>query len=303
MAAGRPKAPGAATKQTVGADHGKSLYQVKSRAGMSSHPSGLEELAEVVHSSGLGSGLLNKNKAHSLDYQNHRKTPVNNQKWIWIGLGIGGAALVLALLVLFFMRASAVPSTVIPVAPPAGLPVNNGGGAPMFGSIPLSGEKIVYVIDRGDATSEYIGTLRDMTIKSVKSLGGDRRFSVILWKNNTDDAYPAGSMAYANADEVNKLSNWFDEVSMGSSTSYESALMSAFKFDPDHVVLVTAKGLQLDSDTADKILKLRGTRKAAVDVISIAGPKTNDPLEPISKRTGGQFHAVSGGSELRAMNP
>src|ERR1700712_3046621 len=42
-----------------GVESPRALYQVKSRWGASSAPSGLEELAEVIHSSGLGSGLKN----------------------------------------------------------------------------------------------------------------------------------------------------------------------------------------------------------------------------------------------------
>src|SRR6185369_3854511 len=48
-----------------GVEAARALYQVQGRAGQSSAPSGLEELAEVIHSSGLGgSGLRNRTAQH-----------------------------------------------------------------------------------------------------------------------------------------------------------------------------------------------------------------------------------------------
>lgn len=301
MAAGRPKAPGGAVKQSVGSEHGKSLYQVKSRAGMSSHPSGLEELAEVVHSSGLGSGLLNK-RPRSLDYQ-HPHQPKSNKMWLWIALGAGGLVLLLLLAGLFFFRAASTPATVASAGAVRGGAPGVQATAPTFGNIPLSGDRVVYVLDRGDATSEYLGVIRDITLKSVHSLGGDRRFAVIFWKSDREDAFPSGTLAYANPDELTRLSNWFDEVPTGGGTSFDSAVAAAMKLDPDQVIFVTGKALQLDRDAADKILKLRGTRKAAFDVLSIAGPSSGDPLETVAKKTGGTFRAIANGSDLRALNP
>ncbi|MDB5326997.1 MAG: hypothetical protein JWM57_2566, partial [Phycisphaerales bacterium] len=235
----------------VGGDEPKTLYSTKSRAGMASTPSGLEELAEAVHGSGLvGSGLLNRPVPRG------PQAPVAPKKskaglWITIGLIVLAVAVVAG-----YLLTRGGGETASNAAPN----VANAEAKPKFAGIELAGNKVVFVLDRGDATAAFFPALRDLTVASVRSLGPNRLFQVVLWDNGSTDAYPALTAGYASTGEAEKLAKWFDTVPTGRSTDVLPALRLALAGQPDTAVLVTGKSLQLDAGFADSVLKLRPAR-------------------------------------------
>ncbi|HEY0008760.1 MAG TPA: hypothetical protein VGB55_08560, partial [Tepidisphaeraceae bacterium] len=146
----RPRAPGSAS------DEPRALYQVKQRSGTSSTPSGLEELAEVVHSSGLsGSGLINRStrspQAQSNESHPGKKPPIA----LWAGIG-GAVMLGLIGLVVYLLLNDSPPAA--PVANNAGNPETPAVAVPetpSFSTIALSGPRVIYLLDRGDATAGF----------------------------------------------------------------------------------------------------------------------------------------------------
>lgn len=281
----RPRAPGAPVPQAAGvqSDEPKALYQVKSRTGLSSAPSGLEELAEVVHSSGLsGSGLLNRSRPMPAASASQHKQPSR----VMIYAGAGAVALLVILAIVFLL--------------PRGTPSGDNAGdtlasgvpsTPQFAGIDVTGERVIYVVDRGDATASYFNDLKNAICNSVKSLGNDRRFAVMLWSNGSDSFYPRTGTVYATDDEVAQLRTWFDDVSTGRSTSVDSALKAALAQDPQEIFLVTAKSDQLEGFGFEgDVLKLWNKRDVKIHGVSIgSSPVAQDPLKKIALETKGKF--------------
>src|SRR5207237_6942284 len=75
---------------------------------------------------------------------------------------------------------------------------------PHFCGIKLDAPVVIYVLDRGNGTGEVFDTLKEVTYKSIESLGPDRKFQVIFWSNGQDDSFPDGSPAYARPDTLTK---------------------------------------------------------------------------------------------------
>ncbi|HEX8325440.1 MAG TPA: hypothetical protein VF595_16170 [Tepidisphaeraceae bacterium] len=286
--AGRGAAPGRALAGgAVGGEEPKTLYQVKSRAGLASTPSGLEELAEAVHGSGLvGSGLLNRPVPRAPQMPAEPRKPKTGLILSIIG-GLLAVAAVIGAVAFIAMRPTDAAPSPVSQAPP--------NARPAFGGVDLEGKKVVFVLDRGDATSAFFPALRDLTVKSVRSLGPDRLFQVVLWDNGSTDAYPALTPGYASAAEAEKLTRWFDQVSTGRSTDALPALRLALAGRPDTVVLATGKSLQLDASFAESVLTVRPAGSTTrVHAFSLGESAPDDPLRVIARRTSGQFKLLSG---------
>lgn len=301
----RPRSPGAAVQQqhANGTDEPKSLYQVKSRTGLSSAPSGLEELAEVVHSSGLsGSGLLNRSHARlssNFPKTKAKKPPANSKKMFIIGIAGGSAVLLLVAIIVFSTMGGSDKTQSTDSGNP--LVVNTSG--PNFAGVELDGQKVIFVIDRGDATASYFDSIKALTTRAVRALGPEKRFQVILWDNGNQDAYPKLSADYARPDEADRLGRWFDDVSTGQSTDALPAMKQAMQQSPDTVVLVTGKADQLaglNPTFAADILKLRGDKKPTIHTFSLGTTDPDDPLKKIALETGGT-HKVLSKSDLSSL--
>src|SRR5207248_2290368 len=57
---------------------------------------------------------------------------------------------------------------------------------PRFCDLPLTGQRVVYVLDRGDASKMLFDPLKNAAYKSVETLGDDREFAIVFWKRSTD---------------------------------------------------------------------------------------------------------------------
>ncbi|MGN6625520.1 MAG: hypothetical protein ACTHLN_02790 [Tepidisphaeraceae bacterium] len=279
----RPGAPGSAVGGSAGgASEPKALYQVKSRAGMSSTPSGLEELAEIVHSSGLsGSGLLERGNRPRTAAPAPAAKAADPRSALLIGAA-AGAVIVLVLAIVGYVLLKNKP-------PLHGAAADAAITGPAFDGTALRGDKIIFVLDRGDATAGFFPALRELTVRAVASLGSDRKFQVILWDNGSPDAYPALSSGYATSAEVEKLGHWFDNVSVGRSTDVMPALKLALTQSPDTIVLATGKSVQLDDSFATEVLDARQGGHVTFDTFSLGDSPTDDPLKKIAASTGGKF--------------
>ncbi|GIW77340.1 MAG: hypothetical protein KatS3mg104_2403 [Phycisphaerae bacterium] len=264
----------------------KALYQVKSRAGISSVPSGLEELAEVVHSSGLSSGLMNRDPRTITTATPAQQKASQRTTLIAFIIGFSVVAVLCLIGVIVVFSQNPAPQASPSESVDSVLPQK-----PTFFNTDLTSEKVSYVVDRGDATAVYFASIKKLLIKSVSSLGPDRRFSVCLWNNGTEDVYPlSGGMTYATADEIRKLVRWLDEVSLGRATTVESALQQAVRQNPGEIVLVTAKSDQLAlTDFATEVLNLVKGKTVRIHGFSIGDSPSDDPLKRIAAESGGKF--------------
>lgn len=282
---GRAAAPGS-KRGAVGSNEPKALYQVKSRTGLSSAPSGLEELAEVVHSSGLSSGLANRTTRNITTATPAQQKASNRTTLIAFVSGFVVVAVLCLVAAFVVFGGDDTPDEAVPPGSVDSLPKT-----PSFYRTELASDKVIYVIDRGDATANYFPMIKSLLTRSVASLGDERRFAVILWNNGGDDAYPlAGGATFANADEVAKLGKWLDDVSTGRATSVDSAIEKAAQQNPGDIILLTAKSDQLGfTDFAKTVLAAVKGKDIKLHCFSIGDSPSDDPLKQVALESKGTF--------------
>jgi hypothetical protein len=309
----RPSVPGSASPggSVAGAESPKALYQVKSRNGSSSAPSGLEELAEVVHSSGLsGSGMMNRSRTVRRTTASPQQQKKSNLITLYAIIGGVCVVVLIVLALVVFNRRSATTlpgnrsvssadaSAYVGAEPAIESTLPSG-----FAGIDLAGDKVIFLIDRGDATAAHFEVVRKLTLNAVRGLGDSRRFQVILWNNGQNDAYPTLSTALATSAEVEALSRWFDDVIIGQSAELEPAMRQAMTQNPDTLLIVTGKADQLLSiapDFVNRVLALRAGKTPTIHTVSLGDASEDDPLPKIALETGGK-HVVLTSANLSAL--
>jgi hypothetical protein len=294
----------------AGATTAKTLYQHDAPAAaqpMDTDPSGtgMEDLAHIVASSGLaGSGLAGSGMANVVaDAAPTAPPPVaveiappQPQKLRSPIVLITAASVVLVVVVVTIValrfrgaRAGATRNAIT-------TPVATG---PSFCGIPISGNSVIFVLDRGNSMSEFFDALKGACYKSLKQLGPDRKFQVILWDNDAGGAeFPAGAMRNATAGAVEDCQRNFQDISASGSSHLSGALREAIERRSQTIVIATAK-MQFDEDDAAALRNALGTG-IHVNVLQIAVPSPAPQLEEVSRSTGGQFKIISP-DELKAF--
>ncbi len=288
---GRPSAPGKSGTGQAGSEP-KALYQVKSRNGQSSAPSGLEELAEVVHSSGLSSGLAHRT-GKNVTTATPAQQKASKKNASVVAFVAGFLVITLVCLIGAFVYFSADDDASGADGSTDGVKQMIAKG-PAFFKTELSADKIIYLIDRGDATAAVFPVIKRLTTASVQSLGGDRMFSVILWNNGSDISYPPSGTAYATEDHVDKLRKWFDDVSVGRATTIDSAIKQAASQSPGEIVIVSAKADQLDfTDFAAVVLGAIKGKPIKVHSFSLVNTSADDPMKRVAMESKGNFTHIT----------
>jgi hypothetical protein len=289
------------TIQTVGARAGapaaasaargpKTLFENKARGGVGSG-SGLEDLADVLHSSGLADAA-------------HRKPlvspPAAPQKNLVPLLGISAAVIValLASVLLLVMRsngnsASAVaPSSASPSIQSSAPPFPAAPVSPSFCNLPIDQSVVVYLIDNGSSSADVLDTVKTVLFKSIESLGPDRRFQIIFWNPDTDP-YPSSHTAFAVKDNIDVARKKLDDVTASGATDPLMGLKTALADEPGQIIIVTAKAGDLDDSLIAKVTALRGTSTARIDCIAVNGVENDKVLAKIAQQSGGKFVPIS----------
>jgi hypothetical protein len=271
----------------VGKSGAKTLYQNPSRSQLGSgvgSGTGLEELASVVaSSSGLSSGRLRR-AATQQKGAFRRFSPA-----------VAAAALVLAfvgsLLVwsLWGHQKRAPQSAGISGGQSAHVTVAK---PPEFCGVPLDDRVIIYVIDRGSATGDVFGHLKEACYKSIESLGPDRKFQIVFWNNGTDVAYPNSGPTFANPANLEAARRALDEVSAHGQSDVTPALTRAIEAKPGTIVLATGKGYELDDSFVDVVERIRGGSDVKISTFAVGPGEPGSALKSIALRTGGRFAAV-----------
>ena len=161
----------------------KTLYQRKTRS--ETVGSGLDELADIVASSGLSGRGLSSNQLRKNTPAGPKKPPPRTISGVPVTVAAIGGGIILILLVLviwLMMSRSDGPST-----SPQGTASSTDGNnsteqkGPSFLGMKLEASSVIYVLDRGSATREYFSELKEATLISLASLRPERRFQVIFW--------------------------------------------------------------------------------------------------------------------------
>jgi hypothetical protein len=291
----------------TGAKQQKAIY-TRDRAAESGVriSTGLDELAEVVASSGgIGSGGSGLRAGRLRQTSQPSPTrAVQPPLKFWLSIASGVIAVLLVIVVWLSLGKSAqrddeasdnagspvatIPTQVTPA--PAG---------PHFCGIALDAPVVIYVLDRGSATSEVFDALKEASYKSIESLGADRKFQVIFWNNGQDDSYPAGLPAYARADNVTACRRATEDITAFGQGEPTAALRRAFANKASVIILATGKGLELDPGLVQQTLQIRKDSPTRIHTIAI-GDVESPVLKEIAAKTGGEYKTITP-STLRAF--
>lgn len=284
---------------------GQSMGGSRAIAPPDSSASGLDDLAGIVASSGLaGSGLTSGRLKTKPVGVGAATTPARkSQTAMFIAIGVVIVALV-GVIVWLAMRPGAAASTAAHIGasanPPEITSPTVASNKPNFSGIPLEYPTVVYLIDRGSGTRELFGALKDATLKSAASLGGERKFAIVFWNNGSSAAYPDGSTTFASADNIASARKAIDDVSAFGASDAVPALQQALALSPDVVVIATAKGDMLDDQWTKSLLDARGTSAVKIDCINLGSPGSGNALKTLASKTGGDYKDVSD-TDLRTM--
>lgn len=262
----------------------KALYE-NPRGSAGGNGSGSSSLADAVVSSGLGSGRLH-----------HAPPPKATGRQL--GLFIAIAALVIlaagvaGVWMLVMNRPPSKPSgpagtgsASTPIVKPDGstpaVPAVKGA---QFCGIPLEGDLVIYVLDHGQSSRDFLDYLNAATVNSIRSLGPTKRFQVIFWSRDGSEEQIPKVPETATPQAIEAAAKDLENIVCGSVTELEPALNLALSRQPAAVVVVTGKNSWL-STNAVKVLD--SAPKAKVHCIALDGGGT--VLQAIAKRTGGQF--------------
>jgi hypothetical protein len=267
----------------------KAIY-AKTARGEAIPSSGLDQLAQVVASSGLSSERLRaQSVAPATPSQSRQRLMMLIGAGVVLGLGIAIGAW-------FAMTGQ---SGIRPAADSTAASGQPGRGdaavqPPAFCGIALHEKTIVYVLDRGGATADLFSYLKEACYQSVESLGTDRRYQIIFWNNGSDDSYPA-TPTFAMPQSIDAARRALDSVYAHGQTDVGTALAHAVKSSPDAIVLATGKGWQLDQAFIDQVLNIRQGKPIKIHTLTLGSGPESDALKSIAQKTGGQSRLVTEG--------
>jgi hypothetical protein len=172
---------------------------------------------------------------------------------------------------------------------------------PGFGAIDLSGPTVVYLLDRGDATAEFLPELIRAAAGSARSLGPATRFQVVFWTSDDESpAFPAaGPTAATAANVASVLQQMKAQVGTSRATNVMPALDVALGQSPAEIVLATGKGASIDDELAGEVLarirarEATGSRRVKVHVVDLqrntADEQPSPALQRIASATSGVY--------------
>jgi len=283
-------------KATAGAAKAsKTLFENKARsagAGIGSG-SGLDDLADVVQSSGLSDARLRKQPA----------SPPPRPKNLMPLLGLAAAViivLVVVVLALAFRGSASSKVSSVPEVDPS-VPDHSATFSPpaqvltpSFCGVPIDQSVVVYVIDNGSSSAGVLDAMESALFKSIESLGPDRQFQVLFWNPETETYPTAGQPAFAVKDNIDAARKKLQDVAAAGSTDPLASLQRAFADEPGQILLMTAKAGDLDDSLVDQVIKIRGKSKAKIDCFAVNGVPDEKVLKKIASASGGVFAPVSG---------
>jgi hypothetical protein len=277
---------------------------------------GLDDLAGAVASSGLSSRRLlgpDGTPARPSRARSPAAAQAPSRKNL-VPLFVAAAVVIALLLGVIVYLATRQPALAAngQTTSPANLPNSHQApdapAAANFCGTPLSGDTVVYVLDRGSSTQEVFAALRDAALKSAGSLGSEHHFQIIFWPNAEDEqptAFPQTGTAYATGASITTARHALEDVTAFGQTDAKPAVALAMKQNPDVVVIATAKGWELTDAWVHDILAARGSSSARFATFSLGNDNpTSDatpPLKTLADKTGGPYAVVSNDA-LRAAS-
>jgi von Willebrand factor type A domain len=283
-------------KATAGAvKASKTLFENKARSAgtATGSGSGLDDLADVVQSSGLSDARLRKQPA----------SPPPRPKNLMPLLGIAASAIIVLVVIIFVLtfhgsvgsKASTVATVDSNVVPDHAAPVNLPTQVltPGFCGVPIDQTVVVYVVDNGSSSADVLDAIESALFKSIESLGPDRQFQILFWNPDTATYPTARQTAFAVKDNIDAARKRLQDVTAAGSTDPVSSLQRAIEDNPGQIMLITAKAGDLDDSLVDEVAKIRGNSKVRIDCFAINGVPGDKVLSKIASASAGVFVPVS----------
>lgn len=319
----RPATPGSAAPAAATPPQPKALYKGSiAPAADSGNGDGLQALAQVVASSGLGSGLTGTG-LRSAGHQQRAAAPaeatsLTDRKPLLIAAAIIGAVLLLAIggtLAYLAGRssgktegagsgASSNTATADPAVkpPPDQDPVKpatpGNPASPNYMNAPLAGPSVVYILDRGQGTADTFDAIKGAAHLSILSLGPDRKFQILFWDRDGTVVTAPDSLKPATEAAVKEATKVMADVFVGGQTKIAPAIEKAITLNPAEIVIATGK-YGLDDEFVKSVLEARKSSTAKIHTFSLGRSGSPEPLKQIAEKTGGRFTEVSGPADLR----
>jgi len=250
--------------------------------------SGLDELADVVAGSGLAAASQQPTRSRPMTSKARvvaAPPPARSTRLLAIGI-IGLVAFIgVVLTICIILNKSAASSN-------AANAINGAPAQPMFCGVPITGQTVVYLLDRGSASREYFDDLKEATARSVQSLGPERRFQVLMWDNDTKPAgFPLGGPTPATPSSVSDCRRTLEGVDAYNQSSIDGPLAKAVSGNPDVIIIATAK--VLDDSFVDQVRHALGAHPIVIDGFSLGIGSDSAALASLARLTGGQYRVLS----------
>lgn len=296
----RPATPAAAgIKGAQGEEKPKALVHTKSPA---KGEAALDELAEVVASSGLAGGqhLHRETSRISGPAVGRRNTVL---------MCVAGVILVLLGAVVTYMvmrerggTGDGGGRTVLPETEKKGQGGTGTGAVvspvtgPSFMGLALRGPSVVYVLDRGQGTIETFDWIKAATIDSARSLGAERMFAVVFWETDKIIAWPVEGLQAATEQNVKLCGAVLADVYCFGQSKVGPAIEKAVARNPAEIVLVTGKS-GLDEQFVNAVMAARKSGTVKIHAVSVGESGSSEAMKAVAAKTGGEFRVV-GTAEL-----
>jgi hypothetical protein len=283
-----PAAKGRSGPTQGSAISGQALGGLKGSAGRDrpAQGTGLEDLADIVASSGLaGSGLTSHRLNRPTATTERPPAAVSNPKMVrTIAIGASAGVVVLAGILFLALHQKSTPAPTGQTAL-----VNPAARQPAFCGQPMEADTVIFVLDRGSGSQDVLELMKIATLKSIASLGPERKFQVIFWDNGFDPVlFPPTAPTYATEKKRLECQKAMDNVAALGQANPKTALEKAYSENPDAIVLATGKGADLTGEFLTSFDAARGGKSIPTYTFNF-GEGDSDVLQKAAESTGGQY--------------
>jgi hypothetical protein len=183
-------------------------------------------------------------------------------------------------------------------------PAADGANASFCGIRLDDAQTVVYLIDRGQASSQHFDYLKQVVLRSAESLGRRRRFQIVFWsEDDSADAvlsFPP-TPNYANAQTLELVRGKLESVWAQGRTQVMPALSRALECSPQVIILATAKGFEFDQNLTQAVLEARhrSGSLARIHAFCIGESDPNAAMVELARQTGGKAMRITAGELKR----
>ena len=173
----------------------------------------------------------------------------------------------------------------------------NGGGngpvtvdGPSLIDVPITAP-VVYVLDASGDTQFLYGSAKDVVRHSVRSLGGSRKFQLMLVRSKGVEM-PSTDWLAGGADGDNTVKPFLNARTAGGKTNLAAAIERGIALKPKTLAVISGSALSTDPDRAGALAAKASEAGVTVQCVSLgAFEEVTAPMRTLSEATGGQCRA------------